>query len=435
MIKNIKNTNISWYIDNFIPLANPYYETIGNGLFVTTPSGGVTFSRDSGDLRAVFSLNSNILVSNGNADTQSYPRISANSRFTFEIMASGTGTITAGSYMIKFYNSSNSLISFITGSLSTPSTKSQTTATFVTPTNAYFYEIEFSVSANSGAVVRFSDFQLYEGFYRFGGEDLAPDVVEAQVRIVRDRFLAEGLTFPNWKLIPLENLFKQIMIATESTILPDFLILPNLSSDTSAPSSTTLINLGIGSANITINGSTVGSMIQPDHFLFDGVNDWLSSSVSQNGSGVGFTTHARVRSGISTLQNIFGSSTIEACFTCLVNGTFHIARSFDSNDGNGIGRGSSDFVINSDRKYSATYNGSNVVAGIKTYTNGVQADSVNSNTGTFVSSRNTGAGNLVVGTRRNVDSYFSGRIYSAISWIGRELNYGQIQNINNLTIL
>jgi hypothetical protein len=261
------------------------------------------------------------------------------------------------------------------------------------------------------------------------------NIIYAQIIIVRDRFLAEGLTFPNWKFYSLENLYRQIITATQSTILPDFLIMPNLSSDTSAPTSTRLINLGIGSANITINGSTVGSMIQPDHFLFDGVNDWLSSSVSQNGSGVGFTTHARVRSGISTLQNIFGSSTIEAGFTSLINGTFHIARSFDSNDGNGIGRGSSDFVINSDRKYSATYNGSNVVAGIKTYTNGVQTDSVNSNTGTFVSSRNTGAGNLVVGTRRNVDSYFSGRIYSAISWIGRELNYGQIQNINNLTVL
>ena len=261
------------------------------------------------------------------------------------------------------------------------------------------------------------------------------NIIYAQIIIVRDRFLAEGLTFPNWKFYSLENLYRQIITATQSTILPDFLIMPNLSSDTSAPSSTRLINLGTGAANITINGSSVGVMIQPDHFLFDGVNDWLSSLVSQNGAGVGFTTHARVRSGVTALQNIFGSSTIEACFTSLVNGTFHIARSFDSNDGNGIGRGSSDFVINSDRKYSATYNGSNVVAGIKTYTNGVQSDSVNSNTGTFVSSRNTGAGNLVVGTRRNVDSYFSGRIYSAISWIGRELNYGQIQNINNLTVL
>ena len=82
-----------------------------------------------------------------------------------------------------------------------------------------------------------------------------------QVRIVRDRFLASSLTFPDWKFYALENLYRNVISATQSTVLPDFLLLPDLSTDTSISSSTTLVNLGTSNASFFLSGTTVGSLV------------------------------------------------------------------------------------------------------------------------------------------------------------------------------
>jgi hypothetical protein len=258
------------------------------------------------------------------------------------------------------------------------------------------------------------------------------NLIYSQVQTVISRYASATLNFPAWKIYALEELYRKLIRETKQNTLPVFFIDPELSADTSNSSATTLINLGTTGSTITTTNSDIGTTVVNNEFVFSGTN-YLTSNTSQNGGGLGYTTAVNINRASAGTMRIISSTTIFPSYD-----TLHVAvgsyrsRTYDTNDGNGIGRDTTNFTVSTDRKYITTYNGNNLNSGIKIFTNGVQTDTADGNIGTFATSRNTGAGNIQVGAKVTGQDIFSGVMRRILVFHGTAFSQAQITGLNNL---
>ncbi len=141
-----------------------------------------------------------------------------------------------------------------------------------------------------------------------------PTGVVEQVNIIKNRFLAESLTINNWKLAKLEQLYKDILVASEQDNLPNFLLIPNLSADLSSPTSTKLINLGTETDSATIVNTTVGNLVDDKNFDIRtaGVDVYVDTSFPVGEEDSTFYYQFINNTATASDGYVFGNSTVGA---------------------------------------------------------------------------------------------------------------------------